>query len=260
MKKKFRSFNDARKFAHSLKLKNRKEWEKFCKSNKKPDDIPADPNQHYKNKGWKNLGDWLGTGKIGPKEKRKQYLSFEESKKFVRKLKLKNRPAWRKYSKSDKRPTFIPPSPEKTYKKEWIGMGDWLDTKAVQPQLKKFRTFEKARKFVHLLGLKNTQEWRKYANSGKKPADIPWGPYLIYKNKGWKSMGDWLGTGIIASQIISKQYLSFNESKKIVRELAKKHNLRTTSDFVNAKKQGLISDNIPAKPWDVYSKNKREKK
>jgi hypothetical protein len=59
-----------------------------------------------------------------------------------------------------------------------------------------FRPFEEARKYVHTLELKNYIEWREYCKSGKKPADIPTHPELVYNS--WKSMGDWLGTGTIA--------------------------------------------------------------
>ncbi len=59
---KFREFNSARKFARSLKLKNKKEWDKWCEDSPslKPQDIPILPNVAYKNIGWIDYGDWLG--------------------------------------------------------------------------------------------------------------------------------------------------------------------------------------------------------
>ena len=122
MKTQFRNFKDARKFTQSLGLKRKDDWMAYCKSGNKPNDIPAGPSSLYQKK-WKGWGDFLGTGKLGPRDKRKHYLSFKDAKKFVRKLKLKNREGWRKYSKSNERPIFIPASPEKIYKKEWITMG-----------------------------------------------------------------------------------------------------------------------------------------
>jgi len=135
-------------------------------------------------------------------------------------------------------------------------MGDWLGTGIVQPQLMKFRTFDDAREFVHLLDLKSTQEWRKYCNSGNKPVDIPRSPYTVWKNNGWKGMGDWLGTGNVASQERSKNFLSYSDAKKIVHELAKKHNISTNKDWSIAVKKGLIPDNIPSTPWAIYSKKR----
>ena len=63
IKKQFRSFEDVRKFTQSLGLKNQKEWNEYCVSGKKPQDIPRHPNRTYENE-WKGLGDFLGTGKI----------------------------------------------------------------------------------------------------------------------------------------------------------------------------------------------------
>jgi hypothetical protein len=58
-----RSFKDARAFVRSLGLKSASEWFAYCKSGKKPDDIPGHgkPYQTYANDGWAGMGDWLGT-------------------------------------------------------------------------------------------------------------------------------------------------------------------------------------------------------
>ena len=58
-----------------------------------------------------------------------------------------------------------------------------------------YMKFEQARSYVHKLKINSTTEWRKYYRSGKLPPDIPLKPRNVYKNKGWISMGDWLGTG-----------------------------------------------------------------
>jgi len=112
---------------------------------------------------------------------------------------------------------------------------------------KQFRDFESARRFVRSLGLKNGEEWNVYAKSPHKPADIPSSPEKVYK-KHWTGMGDWLGTGRVASQEISKNYLPFKEARVQVRALAKKYNLKNWEDYRNAVKKGLIPKNIPANP------------
>lgn len=57
----FLTYKKARKFVHSLKLKNVKEWEEYCKSGKKPGNIPFCPRSAYQNKGWVKWYHWLGT-------------------------------------------------------------------------------------------------------------------------------------------------------------------------------------------------------
>jgi hypothetical protein len=44
------------------------------------------------------------------------------------------------------------------------------------------------------LGWNGQKEWSVWAASGKRNNDIPSTPYTVYKNNGWKSWPDWLGT------------------------------------------------------------------
>jgi hypothetical protein len=46
----WRDFEDAREFVRSLDLQTQKEWVEYCKSGRKPDDIPTAPNQVYRNR------------------------------------------------------------------------------------------------------------------------------------------------------------------------------------------------------------------
>jgi hypothetical protein len=46
--KKFRDFESAREFARKLNLTGHQEWQEYCKSGDKPDDIPANPWNTYK--------------------------------------------------------------------------------------------------------------------------------------------------------------------------------------------------------------------
>jgi hypothetical protein len=57
-------FNKARAFARRLGLKSQTKWIDYCKSGKKPNDLPAYPGQTYAGKGWAGMGDWLGTGRV----------------------------------------------------------------------------------------------------------------------------------------------------------------------------------------------------
>ena len=56
----YRSFETARAFVHDLSLVSDSKWRAYCKSAKKPDDIPANPQRIYANAGWTSWGDWLG--------------------------------------------------------------------------------------------------------------------------------------------------------------------------------------------------------
>jgi len=105
--------NEAMEFVRSLKLKSQKEWIDYCKSGNKPDDIPADPNQTYKND-FKGYGDFLGTGTVATNDR--VYRPFKEAREFVRSLNLKGWQDWEHYCKSGNKPDDIPSTPWNTYK------------------------------------------------------------------------------------------------------------------------------------------------
>ena len=123
--RKYRPFKEARTFARSLGLKNRDEWSQLYRSSQLPDDIPAAPNQTYKDQGWVGYGDWLGTGTVAPRYRK--YRPFKEARKFARNLGLKNTDEWREFCRSGQLPVDIPTGPDQAYKNHgWTGMRDWL--------------------------------------------------------------------------------------------------------------------------------------
>ena len=117
-KKKFLSFNESRKFVHSLNLKSKTDWKNYCISGNKPNHIHSNPNIKYKNE-WKGYGDWLGTGSI--KSGDKHYRSFESAREFVRKLGLKSHNEWKVFCKSGNKPDDIHITVDGTYKNDWKG-------------------------------------------------------------------------------------------------------------------------------------------
>jgi hypothetical protein len=252
----YREYTDAKKFVKKLDLKSYKEWKEYCKSGNKPQNIPAKPNDVYKNKGWKGVGDWLGTGTIAPQDR--VYKTFEDAKKFVQELKIIGTKEWRELTKTKDFPKDIPKSPERVYIKQWTTWGEWLGTGTISPSKMQWRSYRDAIIFVQSLNLKASDEWYDYCNSDKKPKDIPSNPHIAYK-KEWKSMGEWLGTGTIASQVKAKQWLPFNEAKIVMQKLAKKYNLKNSTDWRKFAKSGNKPDNVPSSPWDVYSKKRKKK-
>jgi hypothetical protein len=121
----WRPFNKARAFARGLGLKSTTEWGEYCRSGKRPADIPAGPRAVYASDGWIGYSDWLGTGKVPPHGHR----SFKKARAFVRARGLKTESEWREYCKSGKKPADIPSHPAAVYASDgWVGWGDWLGT------------------------------------------------------------------------------------------------------------------------------------
>jgi hypothetical protein len=243
---KFRDFKSAREFARALGLKNYKEWQEYCKSGNKPDDVPSTPSGTYKNNGWSGLGDWLGTGRIAAQDK--VYRSFETAREFVQKLNLRSKTDWNAYCKSGNKPDDISASPHKTYKNEFKGYGDWLGTGRIAAQDKVYRSFTQAREFARALNFKNRKEWAEYCRSEDKPDDISASPDKTYK-KDFKGMGDWLGTGVIAKK--DRVYRSFTEAREFARSL----NFKNTTEWYDYCKSGNKPDDISVAPSGTYKKD-----
>jgi hypothetical protein len=240
--KEYRSFQDARAFVHSLGLGNRNEWIAYCKSKRKPQDIPASPAKTYKSE-WKGWGDWTGTGYTTDR----QYRSFELAREFVHSLGLKSKTEWGKYRKSRKLPKDIPGEPRLVYKSTgWKGWGDWTGTGNIGPMDRKYQSFELAREFVHSLGLKSKTEWADYCKSGKLPKDIPTHPDRAYEEQGWNGWGNWVGTGRISDQY--RHYRSF----ELAREFVHKLGLKSKEDWFDYCKSGKKPEDIPQKPARTY--------
>lgn len=238
----YMSFEEGRKFVLPLNLKSQKEWHGYCKSGKRPKNLPANPREFYKPL-WRGWGYWLGSDRIA--NQNKKYYSFTQARKFVHSLKLKSRTEWRKYVKSGNKPEKIPSNPGRTYKSEWKGYGDWLGTKTIAVFKRHFRPYEKAREFARSLNLKSQKQWAKYCKLNKLPVDIPTVPRRVYKSK-WKGWGDWLGTNRIANQ--NMEYRNFQEARKFACTLG----LKGKEEWAVYCNSGKKPRDLPYNPRQVY--------
>jgi Integrase repeat unit len=242
----YRSFKKARAFVRRRRLKSNREWRNYCRSGKKPENIPTAPDRVYAEAGWTGWGDWLGTGAVA--SYLRKYRSFKRARSFVRSLGLKSMAEWKAYCGLRKKPADLPSNPNLVYRNDgWVGFGDWLGTGRVADQFRQYRSFKRARAFVRRLGLKSQTHWRDYCRSGKKPDDIPAAPHNTYKKDGWAGMGDWLGTGIVASYL--RQYRSFKKARTFVRALG----LKSQSEWFAYCKSGKKPDDIPTAASEVYA-------
>lgn len=218
----YRTFGEAREFVRGLCIKGPIEWRlysqgKLAGREKKPNDIPLNPNQYYKNEGWISWDDWLGVRKVTSHSKkerssykdkglnkrgnqiRTEFRPFEEAREFVRSWGLNSMNEWTDFVNRGL-PKDIPINPSGYYAGEgWVNWEDWLGTKVVAPSVKEsFSPFEEAREFVRNLKINNMGNWDVYAHGlligkGRKPKNIPSNPHEIYNDKGWIDWDDWLG-------------------------------------------------------------------
>jgi len=127
-KRTFLKFEKAKRFVlehYGYKLNSKTDWITFCNSGERPDFLPSNPHYEYKKTNeWKGWGDFLGTGVVQPQKI--EFLTFDEVKKYVKSIGIKNGAEWRKHCKSGLRPKNVPSNIDKKFPNEWKGWGDFL--------------------------------------------------------------------------------------------------------------------------------------
>jgi predicted helicase len=189
--KSWQSYEEAKKYAHSLKLKTKAEWEEHIKTKNFPKNIRRDVRGYKKD--WKDWGDFLGTGSISPHLKKNYYRQYKDAKKYAQSLKLTGWKEWRKHTKSNNFPKDIPKEP--SVYKQFEGIGLFLGTgKRSLSKSVRFQIYDKAKKYAQSINIKSRKEWGQHTKSKNFPKDLPFAIEHYYKNKGWKSWPDFLGT------------------------------------------------------------------
>jgi hypothetical protein len=187
----FMSYEDAKKITQEKDIKSREEWKIFIKSDEKPFNFPANPDQTYKNKGWEGWTKFFGKKGRSSKKFGDHYLSYNEAEKFVRKLNLKSLKEWGEYVSNSNFPKNLPFYPNQQYKNDgWISWSCFLDIKTPIS----YYDYEKSESIVKDLGIKRVSEWRKLCAENRLPDGIPTNPDKIYQNKGWSGWHKWFGT------------------------------------------------------------------
>lgn len=184
----------------------------------------------------------------GNKKKRNsKFLDYEEARAYVLTLGIKNQAEWRAYCRSGQRTPFIPCDPSATYRdKGWMSYGEWLGTKRIANQFRKFKPYSEAKAFTQSLGLKSWREWVLYSKSGKRPKDIPACPEITYRDAGWENFGVWLGTGNTEGG--KKAFRSFEEARAFVHTLK----LKNQKQWIAYCSSGRKPADIPSNPFTTY--------
>lgn len=158
-----------------------------------------------------------GTGGRGEVYK----ISYEDLKSWIKNnLKCSSKEEWHSLSRDKKLPSFIPKNPYEKYKsKDWKGWGDLLGTNRIKDNTItiNYVSYENAKKIIKAnLNVSSGNLWKKLAKDNKIPKEIPNRPERYYKNKGWISWGDFLGTNRVANQ--KRTFISYEETISWLKE------------------------------------------
>ncbi len=238
------SFEEAKNVVKILGLTSQTKYHEYLNKTN-VNGLPYSPHVMYKNYGWKSWGDFLGY-----KKDFDEFYDFKEARKIIHNLKLNNTNEFRTYLKSTDYDVKIPKSPNKTYKDSgWVSWVDWLGHGKLSNFDKKFLQFEEAREYVRKLNITRQKEWVEFIKSELRPNNIPSAPDRVYKDSGWVSLGDWLGTNYISCN--KRDYLPFEEAREYARSLK----LTGEKEWRLFSKSSAKPDEIPASPSQVYKES-----
>ena len=182
------SLAEAQETVRRKGIKTQKEFRERRKTDSELQQIPSAPNEAYQNKGWVSWSDYLGINGVIRVTKFNQ-LSFRKAKSLVRRKSIKTQKEFRKRRKTDPELQQIPSTPDKAYKDEgWVNWPDFLGTRKL--------SLAEAKTLMEKKGIKTKIEFWKQRKTDSKLQQIPIAPDISYKNKGWVSWMDFLGTNL----------------------------------------------------------------
>ena len=130
--------------------------------------------------------------------------------------------------------------------KRWVSSADFI---GIEEKINiSWVSYKEAKNYVKKIKIKDWKEWKEHCRSENKPSNIPADPYTIYKNNGWVGADDFFNK--ISAYNRSKDFLNFDEARKITRKLG----LKSAKEWRNYSKENLDLF-IPATADRVY-KNK----
>lgn len=133
----------------------------------------------------------------GKRGRKRRCLSYDEAVAIVRRENLSSAGMYQKWWNIN-RPAKLPKNPDRAYKKEWNGWGEFLDFYNEFPCNRiDFVTYEEAKRYAMRFGLKDKEAWLRHYRSGSVPKYIPNRPDVVYNIRGsWISWNDFLGVKI----------------------------------------------------------------
>lgn len=180
--------------------------------------LPSAPARTYKNSGWVDWFTFLC--------KEEGFPSYEKAKSIIKERGINS---VKKYNSSCQE-LGLPSKPHLYYKHSgWVNWATFLDQ-----HKKEFVSYEEARRIVIDKGISSVDEYKR----SFKSLCLPSAPDRHYAGAGWTSWSDFFGKD-------GKNFPSFKEAKRMVREMGIKTSMEYYSSF---KKLGL-----PSNPDKKYS-------
>jgi hypothetical protein len=180
------------------------------------------------------------------------YLLFEDARKVVREMGLKNKKEWDNWIRGKSKIYNIPSNPNVYYKNEWISLSDWLNSGTESFNNREYYDYEYCKLIISEMKFNNRNDFYDFTkiNTDKK---IPNRPDHVYKRQNrWECWQKFLSTEKTPPRQKHDLLLTYEESKKFISELK----FTQKSEYIN-----YIEDNniefLPKRPDYVYRDNWR---
>jgi len=132
-------------------------------------------------------------------------------------------------------------------------MSDTQKSDSPQEVIQRLYSFDEARAFMQLQGLKSTKEWAEWCKTGTRPPELPSKPDKVYRNS-WRGWAYFLGYGPPlerkAGTTRTGSELPFAEARAFVQALDP--GLRKVEEWRKWAKSPDRPENIPADPSHAY--------
>lgn len=204
----FLSYDECRDWIKSFGIKGMKEYKMWSKQKDFPIFLPKAPNRVFVE--WTSWGNYLNTGSIHTMNRKKQYLSYVDAKKYLKdNFNIKNSVDFR----IQRIPIFIPKKPYRAYK-EWLGWEDFLGYKRISRKKDhKYLSYDDAKKWIkNNNNAISASKFRHLSKNGLINDSIPKKPEKYYR-KEWISWQDFLSNNNIQNG--TRKYISYEEIRKI---------------------------------------------
>ena len=160
-------FDEAKLYVKRLAIKSANDYRKRFKNNELDSDLPAAPDDVYREEGFTSWGDFLGTDTIASLKIKENFVDYNEFVLIVRSLNLKYGKDYFKIPLDKKRELRIPAGPVNTYPDEFTSWGEILNTGYKATFNRQFKSLEEAKKFLIPLNIPSETVYKFWISKGK---------------------------------------------------------------------------------------------
>jgi hypothetical protein len=174
------------------------------------------------------------------------YMTFDDARKYVRKLKLRNQKEWNNWIKRNS--IRIPSNPNVYYKNEWKSLSDWLGSGTESFNNREYHDYDHCKSLVKNMKFKNRSEFYFFVKNTNSDKKIPNRPDHVYKKQNkWENWQSFLSISKTPPRQKSKLFITYNEAKSFIHDFNFEHH----SEYLNYIENNNI-EFLPKRPDYVY--------